>query len=71
MPATDIRSGGNYGVYHSVFDNFAWYKKFGDTNFLYTQEIARVYGLQVLRMAEADVLPYDYEAYGKEIASLS
>jgi N-acetylated-alpha-linked acidic dipeptidase len=69
VPATDIRSGGDYGVYHSVFDNFAWYKKFGDTNFLYTQEIARVYGLQVLRMSEAGVLPYDYEAYGKEIAT--
>jgi N-acetylated-alpha-linked acidic dipeptidase len=69
VPATDIRSGGNYGVYHSVFDNFAWFKKFGDTNFVYTQEVARFYGLQVLRMAEADVLPYDYEAYGKEIAT--
>src|SRR5690242_15473739 len=44
VPATDIRSSGNYGVYHSVFDNFAWYKKFGDTNFVYSQEIARVFG---------------------------
>jgi N-acetylated-alpha-linked acidic dipeptidase len=68
VPATDIRSSGNYGVYHSVFDNFAWYKKFGDTNFLYTQEIARVYGLQLLRMSDADLLPYDYEASGKEVA---
>jgi N-acetylated-alpha-linked acidic dipeptidase len=69
VPSTDIRSSGDYGVYHSVFDNFAWYKKFGDPNFLYTQEVARFYGLQVLRMAEADVLPYDYEAYGKEITT--
>jgi len=68
VPATDIRSSGNYGVYHSVFDNFTWYKKFGDPHFQYTQEIARVYGLQVLRMTEADLLPYDYESYGKEIA---
>ncbi|HET7183438.1 MAG TPA: M28 family metallopeptidase [Terriglobales bacterium] len=67
VPATDIRSSGPYGVYHSAFDNFAWYKKFGDTTFVYTQEVARVYGLQVLRMAEAGLLPYDYEAYGKEI----
>ncbi len=67
VPSTDVRSNGNYGVYHSAFDNFAWYKKFGDTNFVYTQEIARVYGLQMLRMGNADVLPYDYEAYGKEI----
>jgi N-acetylated-alpha-linked acidic dipeptidase len=69
VPATDLRSGGDYGVYHSVFDNFAWFKKFGDTHFLYTQEIARVYGLEVLRMADAVVLPYDYETYGREIAA--
>ncbi|MGZ4836138.1 MAG: M28 family metallopeptidase [Terriglobales bacterium] len=67
VPATDIRSSGPYGVYHSAFDNFAWYKKFGDTTFVYTQEVARVYGLQMLRMADAGLLPYDYEAYGKEI----
>ena len=69
VPATDVRSSGNYGVYHSVFDNFEWYKKFGDTQFVYTQEVARVYGLQMLRMGNADVLPYDYEDYGKEIGT--
>ncbi len=68
VPATDVRSSGNYGVYHSVFDNFAWYKKFGDPEFLYSQQMARIYGLQVLRMADAEALPYDYESYGKEIA---
>lgn len=68
VPATDVRSSGNYGVYHSVFDNFAWFKKFGDTNFQYSQEIARVIGLQVLRMSEADVLSYDYEVYGRAVA---
>ena len=67
VPATDVRSSGSYGVYHSAFDDFAWFKKFGDPNFLYSQEIARVTGLQVLRMADADVLPYDYEVYAKEI----
>ncbi len=69
VPASDIRSSGSYGVYHSVFDNFAWFKKFGDTNFLYSQELARFMGLQVLRMSESDVLPYDYEAYAKEISN--
>ncbi len=68
VPATDIRSSGNYGVYHSLFDDFTWFKKFGDPDFLYTQEIARVYGLQVLRMAEAGILPYDYATYGEEIS---
>ncbi len=69
VPATDIRSTGNYGVYHSVFDNFAWFKKFGDPDFLYVQEMARVFGLEVLRMADARLLPMDYQLYGREIGS--
>jgi len=67
VPSTDISSTGDYGVYHSAFDNFAWFKKFGDPTFSYEQEMARMYGLEVLRMSSADVLPYDYENYGKEI----
>lgn len=67
VPSTDIGSSGEYGVYHSAFDDFAWFKRFGDPEFVYEQEMARVYGLEVLRMANADVLPYNYEEYGKEI----
>ena len=69
VPATDISSSGPYGVYHSAFDDFAWFKKFGDPDFAYEQQMARVYGLEALRMADADVLPFDYEEYGKEIAA--
>jgi N-acetylated-alpha-linked acidic dipeptidase len=66
VPSTDVSSSGSYGVYHSVFDNFNWFKKFGDPDFTYEQEMARIYGLEAIRMADADVLPYDYEEYGKE-----
>jgi N-acetylated-alpha-linked acidic dipeptidase len=69
VPATDMGSTGTYGVYHSVFDNFAWYKKFADPQFVYSQQMARVLGIQVLRLAGADVLPFDYENYGREIAA--
>jgi len=69
VPSTDISSSGPYGVYHSVFDNFAWFKKFGDPDFVYEQQMARVFGLEALRMADSDVLPYDYEEYGKEVAA--
>ena len=69
VPSTDVSSSGSYGVYHSVFDNFAWFKKFGDPDFTYEQEIARVLGLEAIRMADADVLPYDYEEYGKEVVA--
>ncbi len=67
VPSTDVTSSGDYGVYHSAFDNFAWFKKFGDPDFRYEQQMARIFGLEVLRMSSADMLPYDYENYGKEI----
>ena len=69
VPSTDIGSHGSYGVYHSVFDNYAWYTENADPTFVYLQEMARVLGLEALHMADADVLPYDYVTYGKEIAA--
>jgi N-acetylated-alpha-linked acidic dipeptidase len=67
VPSTDIGSDGPYGVYHSTFDDYNWFIKFADPTFVYEQEMARVFGLEVLHMADADVLPYDYQLYGKEI----
>ena len=69
VPSTDIGSDGPYGVYHSVFDNYAWYTLNADPGFVYLQEMARILGLEGLRMADADVLPYDYAAYAREISS--
>ncbi|RZU40294.1 M28 family metallopeptidase [Edaphobacter modestus] len=68
VPSTDIGSEGPYGVYHSVFDNYNWFTKFADPTFVYEQQQARIFGLEILHMADADVLPYDYQLYGKEIA---
>jgi N-acetylated-alpha-linked acidic dipeptidase len=67
VPSTDIGSNGPYGVYHSVFDNYAWYTQNADPKFAYLQQMARVFGLEALRMADADVLPYDYVAYADAI----
>ncbi len=67
VPSTDIGSDGPYGVYHSTFDDYNWFIKFADPTFVYEQQQARVFGLEILHMADADVLPYDYELYGKEI----
>lgn len=67
MPATDITSSGSYGVYHSVFDNLAWFRKFGDPEFRYEQQMACIFGLEVVHLADADVLPFEYENYGREI----
>jgi N-acetylated-alpha-linked acidic dipeptidase len=68
VPSADMGSRGAYGVYHSAFDDFAWFSKFGDPTFVYEQEMARAYGIAVIRMGSTEVLPLDYEQYGKEIS---
>lgn len=69
VPSTDIGSNGPYGVYHSVFDNYAWYTMNADPHFLYLQEMARFLGLEAIRMADTDVLPYDYATYAHDIST--
>jgi N-acetylated-alpha-linked acidic dipeptidase len=69
VPSTDIESSGDYGVYHSTFDDFAWFTANADPHFAYLQEMARVFGLEAVRMADADVLPYDYVAYAHAISA--
>ena len=67
VPSTDIGSTGAYGVYHSAFDNYAWFVMNADPTFVYEQQMARVFGLEALHMADADVLPYDYVTYARQI----
>jgi len=67
IPSVDLGFGGEYGVYHAVYDNFYWMKNFGDPGFYYHAAAARVAGVLVLRLTEADLLPFDYAAYAAEI----
>ena len=67
VPSTDIGSSGPYGVYHSAFDDYTWFTKFADPNFVYLQQQARILGLEALHMADADLPPYDYAEYGAEV----
>lgn len=66
ISSTDIGSVGDFGSYHAAFDNFAWFTKFADPTFVQEQKMARIFGLEIIRMADADVLPYDFAQYGKE-----
>ncbi len=68
IPSMDIGSGGPYGVYHSAYDDFYWMKHFGDPSFAYHAEMARILGVLTLRLAQADLLPFDYPAYAAEAA---
>ena len=67
VPSTDVSTNGPYGVYHSTFDDFDWFQKFGDPGFEYEREMARIFGLEALRLADCDVLPFAYEQYGSEV----
>jgi N-acetylated-alpha-linked acidic dipeptidase len=67
VPATDVSSEGSYGVYHSVFDNYNWFVQNADPHFHYLQQMARLLGVEALRMADADILPYDYVTYARQI----
>jgi N-acetylated-alpha-linked acidic dipeptidase len=51
---------GGGGVYHSIYDSFAWYTKFSDTTFEYGRALAQFNGTIVLRLSEADVLPFEF-----------
>jgi N-acetylated-alpha-linked acidic dipeptidase len=67
IPAMDLGFGGDYGVYHSLYDDFFWMKHFGDPTFEYHAALARIVGTLALRLDEADVLPFDYSAYAADI----
>ena len=48
------------GIYHSIYDDFYWYTHFSDTDFVYGRALAQTVGLTVMRLADADVLPYRF-----------
>src|ERR1019366_5904645 len=50
------------GIYHSIYDDFYWYTHFSDTDFVYGRALAQTIGTAVIRLADADVLPYDFTA---------
>jgi N-acetylated-alpha-linked acidic dipeptidase len=65
------------GIYHSIYDDFAWYTRFDDTAFVYGRALAQTVGTAVLRLADADVLPFEFTAqaatvgrYVKEVEKL-
>lgn len=48
------------GVYHSVYDDFYWYTHFSDTSFVYGRTLAQTIGTAVIRLADAQLIPFDY-----------
>jgi N-acetylated-alpha-linked acidic dipeptidase len=65
IPIADWGFSGESGVYHSQYDDFAWMSRFGDPGFAYHATAARIGAAMVLRLANADVLPYDYVEFAR------
>jgi len=61
VAALNIGFGGeaNGGIYHSIYDDFYWYTHFGDPEFVYERALSQLGGTMVMRMADADLLPFD------------
>ncbi|MGA8104316.1 MAG: M28 family metallopeptidase [Candidatus Acidiferrales bacterium] len=57
----------NGGVYHSVYDDFYWFTHFSDTNFLYCHAMAQTAGTAVMRLADADLLPFEFGDFAETI----
>ena len=65
------------GIYHSIYDDFYWYTHFSDTSFVYGRALAQAAGTAVLRLANADLLPFAFtnlaetvQGYVKDLQSL-
>ena len=55
------------GQYHSIYDDFYWYTHYSDTDFSYGRALAQTAGTMVMRMADADILPFQFSDFADTI----
>ncbi len=62
IPSANIGFGGegDGGEYHSIYDSYDHFTRFKDPGFRYGVALAQTAGRSMLRLANADVLPFDY-----------
>jgi N-acetylated-alpha-linked acidic dipeptidase len=68
IPTVLLQFDGPYGVYHSLYDDYYWINHFGDPGYHYHALMAQLWGATALRLANSDLLPYDYSTYGASIS---
>jgi N-acetylated-alpha-linked acidic dipeptidase len=71
VPVIDMAFDGPYGVYHSIYDNHQWVSRIGDPGFRHHTAMTRLWGVMALRLANADVLPFDYRPYASRLAEFT
>ena len=55
-------------AYHSIYDDFYWYTHFMDTDFSYGRALAQTGGTAVMRLADAELIPYEYAGMADTIS---
>lgn len=66
-PALDMSFSGDYGVYHSMYDDFYWMTHFGDPGMRYTKALDEIWGRIAISLAAGPLIPLDNEAYAVEL----
>ncbi len=67
VPVLGLGFEGDYGVYHSAYDDFFWMNHFGDPGYRYHTLMSQLWGVTSLRLANADLLPFDFAKYASNI----
>jgi N-acetylated-alpha-linked acidic dipeptidase len=67
MPVIGLQFNGPYGVYHSMYDDFYWMNQFGDPGYRYHTLMSQLWGVLALRLANANLLPFDFASYADNI----
>jgi N-acetylated-alpha-linked acidic dipeptidase len=68
IPALSLEYGGQdkeEGIYHSAYDSFEHYTRYGDPSFLYARALAQTIGRAVMRSAQADVIPMQFSDFAE------
>jgi len=55
------------GIYHSIYDDFYWYTHFADTDFAYGRALSQTVGTAVMRLADADLVPFEFTDFADTI----
>ncbi len=55
------------GIYHSIYDDFYWYTHFSDIDFVYSRALAQTGGTTIMRMADADLLPFQFANFADDV----
>ena len=65
IPHSDWGFGGGNGIYHSNYDSYTFMERFGDPGYRYHTAAARIATTMMMRLANADVLPYDHVEFAR------